>query len=80
LDDARRSSDDAVTHSAQQKWEYGVGSRSAARRDLGKIAHRLGPLPIRPISLKWIFVPRQVSWLADQAEISPSQPNRPVDL
>lgn len=35
--------------------------------------------PIRPISLKWIYVPWQVSWLADQAEVSPSQPNRPVD-
>lgn len=36
--------------------------------------------PIRPISLIWIPVPWQVSWLADQAEGSPSQPNRPVDI
>lgn len=35
--------------------------------------------PIRPISLKWIPFPWQVSWLADQAETSPSQPKRPVD-
>jgi hypothetical protein len=35
--------------------------------------------PIRPISLIWIPFPWQVSWLADQAETSPSQPNRPVD-
>jgi hypothetical protein len=36
--------------------------------------------PIRPISLKWIPFPWQVSWLADQTEVSPSQPNRPVDF
>jgi len=39
----------------------------------------LSPL-IRPISIKWISFPWQVSWLADQAEPSPSQPFGPVDI